>query len=116
MESARAGRDPTFVVGGVLREFRSGARSGQGPHFVAEACEFDRSFHRHRPRIAVVTNVDADHLDYYRDLSEIEEAFREFAALLPEDGMLVVHEDHAGVFRGDPRIRARIETYGFSAT
>jgi UDP-N-acetylmuramate--alanine ligase len=109
---ARAGRDPSFVVGGELREFGSGARSGGGPFFVAEACEFDRSFHRHRPRVAVVTNVDADHLDYYRDLEEIREAFRVFAAQLPADGLLVVHEDHAALFRGDPRVAARIETYG----
>jgi UDP-N-acetylmuramate--alanine ligase len=58
--------------------------------------------------------VDADHLDYYRDLAEIEESFRVFASLLPEDGLLVVHEDAAHLFRGDPRVRARIQTFGFS--
>jgi UDP-N-acetylmuramate--alanine ligase len=110
----RAGRDPSFVVGGELREFGSGARSGSGPCFVAEACEFDRSFHRHRPRVAVVTNVDADHLDYFRDLEEIREAFRVFASLVPADGVLVVHEDHAPLFEGDPRIAARTETFGTS--
>jgi len=109
----RAGLDPSFVIGGEVKDVASSARPGRGPHFVAEACEFDRSFHRLRPDIAVVTNLDADHLDYYRDMEEIRESFRDFARLLPEKGLLVVHEDAADVFRGDPLLRARIETYGF---
>jgi UDP-N-acetylmuramate--alanine ligase len=107
-------RDPTFVIGGALRSVGTGARSGSGRHFVAEACEFDRSFHHHVPRIAVVLNVDEDHLDYYADLAEIEEAYRVFAARAPRDGHLVVHESCAEVFRGDARIRAPLETYGVS--
>lgn len=108
----RAGRDPSFVIGGEVKDFGASARAGSGPCFVAEACEYDRSFHRLRPTIAVVTNLDADHLDYYRDLEEIRESFREFARLLPAKGLLVVHEDHAAVFRHDPSILARLETYG----
>lgn len=109
----RGGRDPSFVIGGDVRDLATSARPGRGPHFVAEACEFDRSFHRLRPEIAVVTNLDADHLDYYRDMEEIRESFRDFARLLPESGLLVVHEAFASVFRDDPLLRARIETYGF---
>jgi UDP-N-acetylmuramate--alanine ligase len=108
-----AGRDPSFLVGGRLCEHGSGARSGGGPHFVAESCEFDRSFHAHRPRAAIVTNVDEDHLDYYRDLEEIQESFRVFAGLLPHDGTLVVNEAYVPVFRGDARLRAGLESYGF---
>ena len=108
----RAGRDPTFVIGGEVRDLATSARPGKGPHFVAEACEYDRSFHRLHPRIAIVTNIDADHLDYYRDLDEIRESFQEFARLLPSDGVLVVHDSYAAVFRGDPGFRARIVTYG----
>jgi len=108
-----AGRDPSFVVGGTLRGLATGARSGAGPHFVAESCEFDRSFHRHAPRVAVVLNVDEDHLDYYRDLREIQEAFRVFAARLPAEGLLVVNEAYAPVFHDDQRIRARTVTFGF---
>jgi UDP-N-acetylmuramate--alanine ligase len=110
---AHAGRDPAYVVGGDLREFGAGAGCGAGPEFVAESCEFDRSFHRHRPRIGVVLNIDADHLDYYSDLAEIQEAFRVFAALLPADGVLLVNDAYAPLFKGDDRIRARIETFGF---
>jgi UDP-N-acetylmuramate--alanine ligase len=108
----RAGRDPSFVIGGEVKDLRASARAGAGPHFVAEACEFDRSFHRLRPRVAIVTNVDEDHLDYYRDLREIEESFREFARRLPREGLLVVHEAYACLFRDDPAVVARIETYG----
>lgn len=107
--------DPSFVVGGNVRDAGSGARSGAGPHFVAESCEFDRSFHAHRPRIAIVTNIDEDHLDYYRDLAEIQESFRVFAGLLPEDGALVVNDAYAAVFEDDPRIRAPLSTYGLGA-
>lgn len=110
----RAGRDPSFVIGGEVRDLRASARAGAGAHFVAEACEYDRSFHRLVPTLALVTNVDADHLDYYRDLDEIRASFREFARLLPPDGLLVVHEAHAEVFRGDRGLRARVETYGAS--
>jgi UDP-N-acetylmuramate--alanine ligase len=75
----RAGLDPSFVVGGVLTQFGAGGRAGAGRHFIAEACEFDRSFHHLSPRIAVVTNIEEDHLDYYKDLAEIVEAFGVFA-------------------------------------
>jgi UDP-N-acetylmuramate--alanine ligase len=109
----RAGRDPSFVIGGEVQDVGSSARAGSGPHFVAEACEYDRSFHRLRPRVAVVTNIDEDHLDYYRDLPEIEESFREFARRLPPEGLLVVHEAFAHVFREAPGFSARLETYGF---
>lgn len=109
-----AGRDPSFVVGGLVRATGTGAHAGRGEAFVAESCEFDRSFHQHRPTVAIVTNVDEDHLDYYRDLAEIQESFRVFAARLPAHGVLVVHEGCADVFRRDPRLKARLETYGTS--
>jgi UDP-N-acetylmuramate--alanine ligase len=75
----RAGLDPGFVVGGVVPQLGAGGRDGGGRPFVAEACEYDRSFHHLRPRIAVITNIEEDHLDYYRDLAEIVEAFGVFA-------------------------------------
>ncbi len=109
-----AQRDPSFVVGGRLTGLECGARAGAGEHFVVESCEFDRSFHAHRPGVAVVTNVDEDHLDYYADLAEIQESFRVFAALLPEDGALVVNDAYAPLFEGDARLRAAVLSYGFS--
>lgn len=110
-----AGRDPSFVVGGDLQAFGTGARSGRGSHFVAEACEYDRSFLQYRPRIGVITNVDEDHLDYYRDLAEIEEAFGAFAALVPPDGLVLAYEPYVEIFREDPRVVAPVASYGFSA-
>lgn len=111
-----AGLDPSVVVGGEVRDLGGSARAGAGPHFVVEACEYDRSFLRLAPTHALVTNVDADHLDYYRDLEEIREAFRAFARRLPANGRLVVHEAHAAVFRGDPALQAKLVTYGPSPT
>ncbi len=110
-----AGRDPSVLVGGTLLDTGRGWRHGAGPCFVAESCEFDRSFHAHRPRIAIVTNVDEDHLDYYRDLAEIQEAFRVFAALVPHDGVLIVNDAYAPLFRTDRRRNAGLQTYGYSA-
>ncbi|MBM3133817.1 MAG: UDP-N-acetylmuramate--L-alanine ligase [Chloroflexi bacterium] len=94
-----AGLDPTCVVGGELPEWQGGGRSGRGPYFVAEADEFDRRFLELSPRLAVVTNVEADHLDYYGTLEAVVEAFRRFVALVPEDGHLVLGGD-------DPRAKA----------
>lgn len=109
-----AGRDPSFVVGGRLLGTSGGARAGAGEHFVVESCEFDRSFHAHRPTHAIITNVDEDHLDYYADLAEIQESFRVFAALLPPEGRLIVNDAYAPLFEGDARLQARLESYGFS--
>lgn len=74
-----AGLDPTFLIGGNVPQLGGSAGFGRGDLFVVEACEYDRSFLNYRPEVAVITTIDADHLDYYRDLDEIEAAFRAFA-------------------------------------
>ena len=107
--------DPTFVIGGDLCRVGTGARHGSGETFVVESCEFDRSFHAHRPLVAIVTNVDEDHLDYYEDLAEIQESFRVFASRLPTEGVLIVNDPFAALFTGDARITCQIERYGFGA-
>lgn len=81
--------DPSFVIGGTVPQLGGGSRSGSGPVFVAEACEYDRSFHNLHPTIAVITNVEADHLDCYKDLNDIIGSFRKFAELLPADGRVI---------------------------
>ena len=99
---SECGGDPSFVIGGHVPQLGGGSRSGTGPAFVAEACEFDRSFHRLRPTVAVITNVEEDHLDYYRDLDEIVAAFRHFAALVPGEqhgGAVVCNGDDASTLR-----------------
>ncbi len=91
----RCGMDPSFVVGGTVPQLGGGSRSGTGSPFVAEACEYDRSFHALKPRIAVITNIDADHLDCYRDIEDIIASFRHFARLVPLDGKIIAAaEDH----------------------
>jgi UDP-N-acetylmuramate--alanine ligase len=77
------GADPSFVVGGTVPQLGGGSRSGRSRYFVAEACEYDRSFHHLRPRVAIITNIEEDHLDCYRDIDEIVESFRTFARLVP---------------------------------
>ena len=108
----RCGRDPTVVLGGSLPVFGGNWKHGNGEYLVAEACEYDRSFLNLTPEIAVVNNIDADHLDYFRDLQDISSAFLEFARLLPDNGLLVVNNEQEGLFKRDPGVRARIETTG----
>src|SRR5262245_3888212 len=86
---SRAGLEPTFLCGGVIPQLGTNAIGGAGRHFVAEACEFNRSFLQLAPQCAVITNIEEDHLDYYKDLDEIAAAFREFAALVGEKGIVI---------------------------
>lgn len=84
-----AGLDPTIVVGGMMHDLRTNAVLGKGDVLVVEADEYDRSFLAFHPTIAVVTNIEADHLDIYRDLDDIRGAFRDFATLVPDAGVLI---------------------------
>lgn len=85
----RAGFDPTVVVGGIMGDGGTNFVAGKGRYFVVEACEYKRSFLDIHPRIVVITNIDNDHLDFYKNLGNIKRAFRAFAAKLPADGYLV---------------------------
>ena len=97
-----AGKDPSIHIGGRLDAIGGSVRVGHGDIFVAEACEFNRSFLRMSPTVAVVLNIDADHLDCYRDIDEIEETFGMYLAALPDDGVAIGNGD-------DPRVRRQIE-------
>jgi UDP-N-acetylmuramate--alanine ligase len=109
-----AGFDPTIVVGGQVRILGTNARLGKGDFLVAEADEYDRSFLELTPVVAVVTNVEADHLDCYRDLADILDAFAIFANRVPFYGSVVACLDDAGVRQLLPRIKRRVVTYGES--
>ena len=110
-----AGLDPTVIVGGRLRVSGTGARLGQSRYLVAEADEYDRSFLRLSPVLAVVTTIDVDHLDTYRDLAEIEAAFTEFGNRVPFFGRVIACLDDPGVQAVLPRLaERRVTTYGFS--
>jgi UDP-N-acetylmuramate--alanine ligase len=77
---SRANFAPSFVCGGVISQLGTNAAPGAGKHLVVEACEYDRSFLNYSPACAVITNIEEDHLDYYKDIQEIAAAFREFAS------------------------------------
>lgn len=106
-----AGLDPTVVIGGEVHDIGSNAKLGRGPHFIAEADESDRSFLLLNPDVAVVTNVEADHLETYGTLDEIVVAFQAFLDKLPEDGLAVVCADDP-VASGLHPARCRRVTYG----
>ena len=98
---AKAGRDPSYMVGGTIRGLGSGGHWGLGPELVAEADEYDRSFLHLRPEVAVITNIETDHLEYYGTAEAIFDAFRDFASNIRPGGLLVACGD-------DPRTNALV--------
>ncbi|MDI6740374.1 MAG: UDP-N-acetylmuramate--L-alanine ligase [Candidatus Edwardsbacteria bacterium] len=110
-----AGLDPTLVIGGKVRYLGTNAKLGTGQYLVAEADEFDRSFLRLAPVIAVITTIEAEHLDCYKDLDEIKNAFVEFANKVPFYGAIIACLDERGVQSILPRLEKRCITYGLSS-
>lgn len=109
------GLDPSFVIGGEISEVGSNAHHGTGEHFVAEADESDRSFLHYRPYVAIVTNIDADHLNAYRGLSDLEDTFLEFVRRTEPGGLVVTCADDPAARRLAQRAREaglHVETYG----
>ncbi len=85
------GADPSFVIGGTVPQLGGSSRSGKGQSFVVEACEYDRSFHNLHPAVALITNIETDHLDCYKDLADIIASFRHFVSLVPADGLILAN-------------------------
>ncbi|HKJ05315.1 MAG TPA: UDP-N-acetylmuramate--L-alanine ligase [Geopsychrobacteraceae bacterium] len=110
-----AGIDPTSVIGGKLDAFGSNAKLGSGKFLVAEADESDGSFMHLTPTIAVVTNIDADHLDFYSGIEEIKEIFINFINKVPFYGRAVLCLDDPQVQEIIPRVKKRYLTYGLSS-
>ena len=90
-----ADTDPTGMIGGTLQLLHSGYRVGKGDTIIAESCEYCNSFLSFFPTVAVILNVEADHLDFFKDLSDVEQSFREFAELVPQGGLVVANGDDA---------------------
>jgi UDP-N-acetylmuramate--alanine ligase len=110
-----AGLDPSFVIGGEISEVGSNAHHGSGSYFVVEADESDRSFLLYRPHVAIVTNIDADHLNTYGDMAALEDAFVQFCGLVEPDGFVVTCADDPGARRLANRVRdtgRTVLTYG----
>lgn len=85
--------DPTISVGGILPSIGGNIRVGNSETFLTEACEYTNSFLSFFPKIAVILNMDADHLDFFKDIDDIRHSFRKFAELLPSDGALIINAD-----------------------
>ncbi|MFN7624355.1 MAG: UDP-N-acetylmuramate--L-alanine ligase [Acidobacteriota bacterium] len=111
----RAGFDPTVVVGGRVNTLGSNARLGHGDFMVVEADESDKSFLKLSPTIAVVTNIDLEHLDFYRDLEEIRSYFVQFVNKVPFYGSVIICLDDPNVQMIIPRITRRVLSYGLRA-
>ncbi|MDP9172766.1 MAG: UDP-N-acetylmuramate--L-alanine ligase [Planctomycetota bacterium] len=110
----QCGADPSFVIGGTVPQLGGGSRSGAGTAFIAEACEFDRSFHNLHPRVAIITNIEEDHLDCYKDIDEIVASFRKFAQLLPADGLIIAGGNDPRVIQALGGITTRTELVALS--
>ncbi len=85
--------DPTLSIGGIYKPIGGNIRVGSSEYFVTEACEYTNSFLSFFPKISIILNMDADHLDFFRDIDHIRQSFRRFAQLLPADGCLIINSD-----------------------
>ena len=108
------GADPTFLIGGIVRAYGTNAHSGTGDHYVVEADESDKSFTYLSPKAVLVTNIEADHLDHYKDLDEIYDKFHDFMGLVPEDGVIVACGEESHVVEIARSEGRRMYTYGFN--
>jgi len=112
---AQGGLDPTVVIGGKLKGIGSNAVLGKGDFIVAEADESDGSFLKFSPAIAVVTNIDREHLDYYQDLETIKAVFLDFIDRIPFYGLAILCLDNESIQDLIPKIKKRYTTYGMSS-
>ena len=113
------GLDPTFMIGGIVRQFNSNYRIGNGPYFVAEGDEYDTAFFdkeskflHYQPQVAVITSIEFDHADIFPDLETIKNSFRKFIRLLPQDGLLIANFDDPNVLEVLADAPCTVEGYG----
>ena len=104
--------DPTILVGGNLDAINGNFRVGNSEYFITEACEYKASFLRFFPYVGIILNIDADHLDYYRDLNHIKETFKKFIDIIPEDGYAIVNIDDKNVKDILDNPKCNVITYG----
>jgi len=106
--------EPSAMIGAEVESIGGCGVFGAGKYMVVEACEYDRSFLDMPPTIAVITNIDSDHLDYYQNLSKIKEAFVQFIKLVPPNGLVVACGDDKNLRAILPEASAKVITYGFN--
>ena len=108
--------DPTLSIGGILQSIGGNIRIGQSQLFVTEACEYTNSFLSFYPKISAILNIDADHLDFFKDLDDIRRSFRAFSELLPQDGTLVINGEIPNLNEITDGLACKVLTYGPDAT
>ena len=108
------GLDPSFIVGANCKQIGGGSRSGRSSILVAEACEYDRSFHNFHPTHAVILNVEADHLDIYSGIEDVVESFSVFARKLPKTGTLLINHEMPHRLTITASLDCNVETIGFA--
>ncbi len=116
-----AGSDPSFMIGGVVRQFETNYRIGDGPFFVVEGDEYDTAFFdkeskflHYQPEVAVITSVEFDHADIFTDLEMIKQAFRKFVSLIPTHGLLIANLDDQNLADIIAHARCQVQSYGFA--
>lgn len=111
-----ADTDPTISVGGMLKSIGGNIRIGSGSCFVTEACEYTNSFLSLFPTVGIILNIEADHLDFFKDLDDIRKSFRRFAELIPDSGILIINADIPDYTEITRRLSCRIVTYSMTDT
>ncbi|WP_125154242.1 UDP-N-acetylmuramate--L-alanine ligase [Clostridium rectalis] len=112
--SIKSDLDPTILVGGQLDIIDGNVRTGQSEYFITEACEYKASFLKFFPYIGVILNIDADHLDYYKDIEDIQNTFSKFVQLIPEHGYLVANLDDEKMGKVIDSAKCNVLTYGIN--
>lgn len=111
----KADKDPTISIGGMLDVIGGNIRVGKSDYFITEACEYTNSYHSFKPYISIILNVDADHLDFFKDINDIAQSFKTFAEILPKDGLLVVNGDMEHKDFIVSELKCKYITFGFNA-
>ncbi|MDR2590080.1 MAG: UDP-N-acetylmuramate--L-alanine ligase [Oscillospiraceae bacterium] len=109
-----AGTDPTVMIGGTLPKIESGCLVGKGDIIVLEACEYYNSFHNFHPTVALILNIDADHLDFFKDLDGLKSSFRHFASLVPKNGYIICNGDDENTMDALTKLDRELITFGFN--
>ena len=107
-----AQRDPSVMIGGVLPALGCGHRVGKGDTIILESCEYCNSFHSFFPTVAIILNVDADHLDFFKDLEDVKQSFRHFALQVPESGAIIANLDDPNTMDTVKSLSRKVITFG----
>ncbi len=107
-----ADTDPTLSIGGILKSIGGNIRVGQSEYFVTEACEYTNSFLSFFPRISIILNIEADHMDFFKDIQDIRNSFRKFADILPNDGFLIINNNIDNLDELTKGLNCSIITFG----